>query len=169
MAKTNATDVARQLSATYGTTKDAAEELIRMAEQDHVLHAELTSTALRDAAFTLIRRINSNDRNRVWQEAKDAPLAQPPVTIESWGQAVGQSLLDHYHVKNGKRLGDATRDEVAETVQHLEDRASNMLDKSAWLRLVLAGLKGTEKVRQQFTEDKLHALQAQALAGRRAA
>ena len=162
-------EIVRNLLAEHGTTAAAAEALIAEAQSDPALYGQITQDALRSLCFAAVRRVVGNERNTVWREAAMAPVIKKRATalapVSEWGAAVGRSLLDQYHVKNGKALGDATAEEVLETIANLEEKAADMMSKGRWLRLILSKVTPGKIVRECVTEDEVHRLQADVLNG----
>lgn len=163
---------ARALLQEHNNTQAAAAALEAEALTNPDLFQELTKHALRDACLTAVRRIQTNDRANVWKE-RAASHALPPLPnptpiasapIASIAAAVGRSLLNDYRLPGGMSLGDATRAQLTEAVHVLEERASDMAGKAQWLRLIANAMSNdTVRVRDEMSEDRVHAIQASVL------
>lgn len=183
---TDLTAIIRNILQTHQTTSEAASALYEMASNDPELAKMiLPANVLQDACLTAVRRVNLNARTSVYTAAMSehrGDIHVAPVTVTnvepsdenltvtpkqniavsrfaSWKR----SLLDEYTISNGKKLGDATKEELFETINNLRNRAGDMIVKSDWLSRIADRLDGNNKVREQFSEKEILELQHVAL------
>lgn len=115
-----------------GSTEEAVERLLAAAEQSEEVYRALAGPYLRQFAFAAVGNIVQDTRDVIWSrpsapDARAAALAQ-----------VNATTLYDFPLPGGKRLGDATREEIAEAAQFYMKQANDMAWKARWLSAVAA-------------------------------
>ena len=154
---TQVSTLAKALLDQHRSIEGAAEALVLVALQDPEVRDALTKDALRNAAFMAVRQASATQRNTAWKVAATVPLA---ASAKDWANAIGNGLLSTYRLTSGQLLQDATLEEVLETIRVLEEQASDMMDKAAWLRLVSQAVKPGKTVGESITEKQARTMHA---------
>jgi hypothetical protein len=76
--------------------------------------------------------------------------------------AVASSLLDDVRLPNGRKLGDATREDLATAMAAYQIQADDAAVKHRWLRLIQQSVPPGKTVRQVLSDERLAELKAEA-------
>jgi hypothetical protein len=162
-------EVARKaLDDAKGDLDEAArmfEEVIRRSPAlRDALTEPLISSACRQAVMAEVRIA----RHVVWHATRHQGSDAPPramVTAEEHVRRVvqlGIGTLVMFPLPGGKRLGEATREEIAAAADFYDRQSKDMGAKARWLRLVAQGLPNDARVSDVMTDERLRELQVEA-------
>lgn len=137
----------------------ATDEMEKAVLADNQLFHELMQSYVRQACYDLLRGLVRTERGNIW----NAPNAGQ-ATSGSLNTAVAGTVtrLMDLRVPSGKRLGDCSKDEVAEAAYFYYKQAENMAHKYHWFQAIEKGLPENKIVRQVFTEAALDNLRSAA-------
>jgi hypothetical protein len=156
----NAIDVpalaARELAANTGDVAGAAKAMETKARANPALWMALTDSLLPQACYDAIRAQCRKERRTIWTAPNYTPGGNGGRVVK---HALG--LLD-FPLPGGKRLRDATADEVRAAAQFYHAQAATMARQGRWLDLVAAQVAPNCTVGQVLDETKLGQLQSQA-------
>lgn len=82
--------------------------------------------------------------------------------MSAWAGAVAESLMDDFRLPNGRKLGDATRDDLRMALAGYQTTADDALVKVRWLRLVQQSTPHGKTVRQALTDERVKELREEA-------
>jgi hypothetical protein len=88
--------------------------------------------------------------------------AQRGANLAEWAGAVEQALMDGFRLPNGRKLGDATRPDLALAMGAYEIQSTDAAIKHRWLRLILQSVPAGKTVRETLTEERLAELRESA-------
>jgi hypothetical protein len=154
----NIRDVAREcLEICNGDVADATKEMIGRVHRSRGLRDALTAPLIDGACYDAIRSEQHANRRVIWNTTNKSG-EDPGERFRKFATA---SLMD-FPLLNGKRLGDAEREEVSGTQKFYEAQSRSMGVRAAWLRLILVKLPPHKKVGDVLTEKQLLAMQVAA-------
>jgi hypothetical protein len=152
------------LEEARGNVQDAARIFERRVRADLDLRVALTEPLLAGASYDAVRAASRGDRKRAWA----APVERLVATRVSGAHRVVQlaaGTLLMFPLPGGKKLGEATREEIATAAGFYDEQASDMSAKARWLRLVAQSLPGDRRAGEVLNEKRLRELQAEAHRG----
>lgn len=167
-AEVSIADVAkRALKDADGNIDQAAAAFERAVRASPKLRELLTEPLIAGACREAVKAQVRENRSAIWS---DRPARQPPprrptdpgIQASRVVQLAAGTLL-MFPLPGGKRLGEATRDEIGAAATFYESQAGDMATKARWLRLVAQSLTGDKTVSQALTDKRLRELQAEAL------
>lgn len=144
---------AEALAKADGDVKAATAAMLAKVRKSRPLREALTEPLLEQACYAAITKQCRRQRNIVW--------TAPNYTAGGNGQrviALATSLLD-FPLPGGRRLGEATREEVMAGAQFYRGHADDMAHKARWLARIAAELKPEQRVADGLDETRLAALQ----------
>lgn len=142
-----------------GNAQQATTYLIAEVSKSNALFRELMSPLLKTAAAELIGSQIRQTRNLTWDRKEAAERGKSLALALVHGTV--RSLLD-FPLPGGKRLGDATAEEIATAAEFYRKQAEDMADKAAWLRLIAARVPANMVARQALTDADLQSMQKDA-------
>jgi hypothetical protein len=128
-----------------GSTEEAVDRLLEAAEESEEVYRALVGPYLRQFAFAAIGGIVKDTRDAAWAR----PTA-PDARADALAQVNAATLYD-FPLPGGKRLGDATAEEIAEAAQFYLKQANDMAWKSRWLSAVAAKIPKGKIARKALT------------------
>jgi hypothetical protein len=170
-AKTSTRDlVAEAAKRAYdeakGDVRAAVAAMEHAVRSNRALRDALTEPLIANACYTAVSAQCRGARRAVWT---------PPVRTEKFTPskvsgafrvtqlAVGTLLM--FPLPGGKKLGEATREEISAAADFYAAQSDDMATKARWLRLVAQSMPNTKKVGDVMTDDRLRELQEVARAG----
>jgi hypothetical protein len=144
-----------------GDVASATRRLIRRLDDDAELRAAIATAAVEYYAASIVEDEMRAERRAVWAEA--GRTNRPKTSVTALANGIRRSLLD-FPLAGGKRLRDATRDEVIEQAQLYAAQARDMGFKARWLELIGARVDDGRTVGECLTEADALALREEASA-----
>jgi hypothetical protein len=147
-----------------GDVREAVRILETAVRQERDLRDALTDPLISQACYDAVRKQCHVQRRRVW-----APPAEKLVKSKVTGAhrvvqlAAGTLLM--FPLPGGKRLGEASREEIASAAEFYERQAGDMATKGRWLRLIAQSVPGDQTVGDVLTDERLRELQEEARNG----
>ena len=149
-------NAAHCLSEADGDWVNAAKAMRGEIDSDEVLRAELLSPLISGAIWDLIRHAAHRDRSKCLQ-----PDAGEDNT-DGLRAMARRTLLD-FQLRNGKRLGDATRPDVLQAADWYGVLARTNGTNAKWLSAIAKALPDDDKtVSDVLTEEKARDLRTRA-------
>lgn len=139
----------RQAWETAQTNTEAGENLLSMMRADPELWREVLEPFERQAASLAVQRRKIQQRNYLFNR----PSA-PDDRVKMLARTNAVTLLDS-RLPSGKRLGDATREDVAQAAEFYAGRATIMAGRATFYRTVGEKLRGKKTVAQVWTAAQL--------------
>lgn len=149
-----------------GDVRAATAAFERSVRANRGLRDALTEPLISQACYDAIRRQCQGARKAVWN---------PPARVEKFTPskvsgafrvtqlAAGTLLM--FPLPGGRKLGEATREEISAAADFYASQSDDMATKARWLRLVAQSMPNTAKVGDVLTDDRLRELQEVARAG----
>jgi hypothetical protein len=145
-----------------GDVKAATDIFEARVRSDIALRDVLTDPLIRGACYAAITAVCRQQRRRIWTAPVYSGESGETNKQGSRVEALAQSNLMMFPLPGGKRLGEATREEIAQAGEFFVDRGRDMLHKGSWLNLVAAKMPEGKRADQVFTEAELNKLKDQA-------
>lgn len=158
-------DLARRVLLTHRIVQQASGPMT-----DRVLESpELMQQIMRRVVETECRRLLEADIQTRHQAMKRStgggPLGSRSSDMTEWAGAVQNALLDGFTLPGGKRLGDASRDDLSLAMGVFQTTATDATIKYRWLQLVQQSLRPGHTVRQSLSEARVAELKEEAKRG----
>ena len=141
------------LETAEGDWRIAADMMERELERNPQTRDALIAPLIKQAVWSAIRAAARDIRS----DYKAHGVTVQQDNAEGIRACARRSWYD-YPIFGGKRLGDATPDEIDEAAQRYQELADANAEESERMRRVRSALKGKKTVRQQLSETKLAAL-----------
>lgn len=172
-----------------GDVAKAVAMLEQAVRQSRALRDALTEPLIASACYDAVRTQVRVERRSVWRPPTVAPVTSParphqgpnraaPASSPARSQPVADPTPDAARVvqlaagtllmfplPGGKRLAEATREEIAAAAEFYERQAGDMATKGRWLRLVAQSIPGKKTVGDVLTDQRLRDLQEEARRG----
>jgi hypothetical protein len=142
----------KALDAANGDVVKAVTILERKARSEPLIANALVMPLLKTACYDAIRAVCRHDRRKVW--------TSPNYSAGGNGERVHQlasSLMD-FPLPGGKKLAQATRDDLQEAGKFYGMQADNMAHKARWLLAIADRLEGRKMVKSCLSESDLVSL-----------
>lgn len=153
-------EIAREyLRDADGDTQLATERLSARLRDDKQLRDTIVEDAIMAFASNTVEEQMRAERRAVWAEAGRSN--QPKTPVAALANGISRALLD-FPLRNGKRLRDATREEVLEQARAYETSARDMAFKARWLILIGQRVEEGRKVGECVSEDDAFAMRSEA-------
>lgn len=149
--------VERAIKESGDDARAATTILLNEVKRNRKLREQLTEPLLRSACYDRIRSAFRVERKQIWF----APNYDATQGSER-AKAHGEYLLMQFRLPAGKRLSEATIEDLLEASEFYSKQASDMAHKGRWLDLIAKGLKKGKTVGKQYNEATLRALQEEA-------
>lgn len=146
------------LDAAGGDVREATRAMERKVRQDRILRDELTDPLIGTACYSAVAAQCRQDRRKVWAAPNETVASHRAAGANRVVQLASGTLL-MFPLPGGKKLGEATRDEIAEAARFYESQAGDMATKARWLRLVAQSVPGDSKASDVLTDKRLRELQ----------
>lgn len=154
---------ARRAYEDAGEDIKAATDLFEQrVRDDAALRDALTDPLIRGACYSAVTMVIRLDRKRVWTAPVYSGANGETNNQAGRVEALAQSNLMMFPLPGGKRLADATREEIAEASNYYLDRAKDARHKGAWLALIADRLPDGKAVRDAMTEKELQEMKDKA-------
>ncbi|MDE2342100.1 MAG: hypothetical protein KGL63_01690 [Betaproteobacteria bacterium] len=131
------------------TNEEATERLLAIMQSDQAVYALAMAPHERAVAARLVAERKIARRHYIWTR----PSA-PDARVAALTRVNAVSLLD-MQLPSGKRLGDATREEVEAAAMDYSARAKFNADKAGFLTAVLRKMKSQQTVAAAWTAAEL--------------
>lgn len=156
------TEAARAaLTQANGDVQAATRLLEARVRRERKLRDALTDPLLAEACYSAVRLQCRATRRQIW-----TPSAAVAERTRREGAArvvqIATAALLAFPLPGGKKLGEATRAEIAEAASFYEAQSQDMGAKARWLRLVAQAVTGRKKAGTCLTEERLRELQDEA-------
>lgn len=162
----DATDEALEKSG--GEIKNAVILLEQNVRRCSDLYNAIVESGIKDLCYEAIRLRLMHLRQSIVKQTNTKDRALPSAdrgfsdTGLSAVAAINLKSLMNFPVTGGKRLGDCTHAEVAESAQKYYAQGLTMMSRGKWLALIAQSISGNKLVKDVLTEDRLHELQVEA-------
>lgn len=139
----------RQAWENAKTNTEAEHNLLTMMQGDEDLWREVLAPFEKQAAALAVQRRKIQQRSYLFNR----PSA-PDTRVKMLARTNAETLLDS-RLPSGKRLGDATKDDLAEAEQHYSDASVVMAARASFYHVVAAKLRGQSTVAQVWSAAEL--------------
>lgn len=143
-----------------GDVRAATAAFERSVRSSRSLRDALTEPLISQACYDAIRRQCQGARKAVWNPPARTEKFTPSKVSGAFRVtqlAVGTLLM--FPLPGGKKLGEATREEISAAADFYAAQSDDMATKARWLRLVAQSMPGVKKVGDVLTDDRLRELQ----------
>ena len=144
------------LNEAGGNVRQATDILVARAIEDREFLQQHFHEVIRRACYDAVAACVRQERRAVWVMPQPT-TEQRRRQIVSMAEGVRQTLHD-FPLPGGKRLGDATREEVIEAAEFFGKQARDMAWKSRWLAHVAQSVPPGRKVADVLTPERLEEL-----------
>lgn len=160
-------DVARKaLGDANGNIDEAARMFEAAIRQSRSLRDQLTEPLIADACRVAVRKEVKDVRREVWtgSQSRAAGQSKPDAIKAQAGRVVqlAAGTLAMFPLPGGKRLGEASREEISTAAEFYGRQAADMGAKARWLRLIAQSVPDGKKVSDVLSDARLRELQAEA-------
>jgi len=144
------------MEATGGLKEEAADLVIKKLRNNPDLYCELVGQIIHTAVWRVVGEIMRSDRNTFFGSLTEAGSDN----ISGLRSMAVKNMFD-YPLIGGHKLGDASKVELAESIQHHEMYAKANKQKAVWL-ISIKKLIGDKIVRDAVTEEQIASLAEEA-------
>ncbi len=141
------------LAKAGGDVREATKAMVAKVRKSRQLRDALTEPLIEQACYAAITAQCRKARSRVWTPPNYSEGGNGERVI-----ALARGLLD-FPLPGGRRLAEATREEVIAGAQFYRGHADDMAHKARWLARVAAELQAEQRVADVLDETRLAALQ----------
>ena len=149
------------LEAANGDVKAATAVLEKQVRGDRALRDTLTDPLISNACYDAIRRQCHVERRQVWAPPAEKLVATGVTGAHRVVKLAAGNLLT-FPLPGGKKLGEATRDDVAEAASFYKSQSEDMGHKARWLQLIGQSIPADKTVADVLTDKRLRELQSEA-------
>ncbi|MEZ2410556.1 hypothetical protein AB6806_27545 [Bosea sp. RCC_152_1] len=156
----------RALDDAQGDVREATRMMQEAVKQSRRLRDLLTEPLIANACYDAIRAQVHLDRRNAWKAPVEKLVPSKSGVTGSYRVvqlAAGTLLM--FPLPGGKKLGEATREDIATAASFYESQSADMAHKARWLRLVSQHLEGDNTVGDVMTDKRLRELQEEASRG----
>jgi hypothetical protein len=153
----------RALEDAKGDVRNATammQEAVRLSRQ---LRDMLTEPLIANACYDAVRAQCHKERRKVWQPPVEQ-LRKSKVEGAFRVVQLAAGTLLMFPLPGGKKLGEATREEISAATSFYDSQAGDMAHKARWLRLVAQSVPDGKTVGEVMTDARLRELQEAARA-----
>lgn len=151
-----------------GDVQEAARMLEHAARSNSPLRDALVEPLIAGACWDAVRGQVRFKRAAIWHAPNVAsgPAAKSEAVQAQTDRVVhlATGTLRMFPLPGGKRLGEATRQEIAEAAGFYERQAGDMAHKARWLQLVAQSVPAGKTAGDVLTDERLAELQTEARA-----
>ncbi|HEX2554249.1 MAG TPA: hypothetical protein VHL98_11135 [Microvirga sp.] len=147
-----------------GNVKVATAMLEEAVRRSRSLRDALTEPFIAQACYDAIRGQVRTERKTVWSPPPAKRVADAAAGAERVVQLASGTLL-MFPLPGGKRLGEATREDITEAAEFYSRQAGDMAVKARWLQLIGQSVPPNRKVQEILTDERLRELQEAAREG----
>ncbi|WP_312595489.1 hypothetical protein [Brevundimonas sp.] len=153
----------RALADAGGDVREAARMLEIAARSTLPLRDALTDALVAGACWDAVNGQVRKERQRIWSAPRAVEAAPNRQSQEQASRVVhlASGTLKMFPLPGGKRLGEATRSEIAAAAGFYERQAGDMAHKARWLQLVAQSVPEGKTAGQALTDERLAELQAE--------
>lgn len=147
--------------AANGDVQIATKAFEQTVRGNRDLRDQLLDPLVSTACYDAIRRVCHQERRQVWK----APVHQPAVYRGSDAARVVQLAAGNllmFPLPGGKKLGEASRQEISDAAGFYAQQAGDMAHKARWLQLIAQSVPADKTVGDVMTDERLRELQAEA-------
>lgn len=148
----------RALSDADGDVRTATRMMEEAVRQSPQLRDELTEPLLSSACYAAVTAQCRVERRKVWSPPAEKLVATRVTGAHRVVQLATGTLL-MFPLPGGKKLSEATREEIAEAATFYEAQAGDMAIKARWLRLVAQSVPGDKTAGDVLSDKRLRELQ----------
>jgi hypothetical protein len=158
---------ASSMDAAKGDVAKAAAAMEKAVRGDPVLREALTDPLIAGACMDAVRRIMREDRRTIWSGPSEpivigkVPQADAAAQSARVAHLAAGNLLA-FPLPGGKRLADATREDVSKAAGFYDSQARDMGVKARWLSLIAQSVPAGKTVAEALTDKRLRELQQEA-------
>lgn len=148
-----------------GDLSGAAKMMEQAVRASSSLRTAVTDPLIAQACYDAVRRQIKWARREAWTGTKHRGSQSTPEVIQAQQSRVvhlAAGTLAMFPLPGGKRLGEATREEIVAAADFYGRQASDMGAKARWLRLIGQSLPDGKRVSDVLTDKRLRELQAEA-------
>lgn len=146
------------LDAAAGDVREATRAMEQKVRQDRRLRDDLTDPLLATACYTAVTMQCRVERRKVWSPPAEKLVASRVTGAHRVVQLATGTLL-MFPLPGGKKLGEATREEIGEAATFYETQSKDMGVKARWLRLVAQSVPGDKTAADVLSDKRLRELQ----------
>lgn len=151
------------LQKTQHNASAATKLLESWAQNDPNLKDALITPLIRGACYDAIRAVFRVDRKRIWTTVDHS--TDSPGSSSRRVEHLASSNLMMFPLPGGKRLKDATREDLLFASDFYTKQGRDMLTKARWLTLVSQHMTGKKRVSDVMDEKKLIDLKDKSVEG----
>lgn len=156
----------RALDDAKGDAREATRMLVEAVRQSRRLRDALLDPLISNACYDAVRAQIHIDRRNAWrQPAEKLVPSRSGVTGSYRVVQLAAGTLLMFPLPGGKKLGDATREDITAAASFYETQSADMAHKSRWLRLVSQHIEDGKTVGDVMTDKRLRELQEEARRG----
>lgn len=149
------------LEANNGDVKAATAALEQRVRASRALRDMLTDPLISNACYDAIRRQCHVERRQVWSPPVEKLVATRVAGAHRVVKLAAGNLLT-FPLPGGKKLGEATRAEVAQAANFYQSQSDDMGHKARWLQLVQQSIPDGKTVADVLNDKRLRELQKEA-------
>ena len=150
----------RALDDAKGDAREATRMLVEAVRQSRRLRDALLDPLISNACYDAVRMQIHVDRRQAWRPpAEKLVPSRSGVTGSYRVVQLAAGTLLMFPLPGGKKLGDATRSELAAAADFYANQSADMGHKSRWLRLVAQSVPEDKTVSDVMTDARLRELQ----------
>lgn len=146
-----------------GDLKTAVASFEASVRGNRALRDALLEPLLADACYQAVARIIRTERQLVWKPPVEKLVPSKVTNAHRVVQLAAGTLL-MFPLPGGKKLGEATREEITAGADFYAAQSEDMAVKAKWLRLVAQSVPGEKKAGDVLSEKRLRELQEAARA-----
>lgn len=161
-------DAARTaMEAAKGDVAQAAAAMERAVRSDPKLRDALTDPLIAGACMDAVRRVVHEVRRTIWSGPSEPVIVSkaPVVDVAEQSARVAQlaaGTLMMFPLPGGKRLAEATREDVSKAAGFYDSQSRDMGVKARWLFLIAQSVPAGKTVAEALTDKRLRELQTEA-------
>lgn len=141
----------------------ALQPMVERVNADPHMMAQIMARLVEGECRRLLEAAISEKHAAEKRRTGGGPLGiQRSSDMTGWASAVQDALLDGFTLPGGKKLGDATRADLATALSAYEIQASDFAVKHRWMRLIQQSVPDGKRVRDVLTEQRVAELKAEA-------
>lgn len=153
----------KALADANGDVREATRAMEAAVRGNRRLRDDLTDPLIANACYSAVTAQCRVERRKVWSPPAEKLVASRVTGAHRVVQLATGTLL-MFPLPGGKKLGEATRDEISEAAEFFGKQASDMDHKARWLRLVAQSVPGDKTAADVLTDRRLRELQEAARA-----
>lgn len=149
------------LDAANGDVQIATKAFEHTIRNERDLRDALVDPLIATACYDAIRKICHTERRQVWKPPVEK-LVPGKVTGSARVVQLAAGNLLMFPLPGGKKLGEATRQEISDAAGFYSQQAGDMSHKARWLQLIAQSVPSDKTVGEVLTDNRLRELQREA-------